>query len=132
MKVGAVDMIIEHLPARPHDSGCNYIYCLSFCKGLVSEFLSAPLLFFAERNIHYNMSSFNESVGLGYLKTHAIEFVKYPSGINGMSVWCPLGVTGISKMDKWLIHNCGFRADTVTCMKDHSGCENLPKCELFS
>ena len=24
------------------------------------------------------MSSFNESVGLGYLKTHAIEFVKYP------------------------------------------------------
>uniref|UniRef100_A0A2K5BXT9 1-phosphatidylinositol 4,5-bisphosphate phosphodiesterase n=1 Tax=Aotus nancymaae TaxID=37293 RepID=A0A2K5BXT9_AOTNA len=27
-----------------------------------------------ERNIHYNMSSFNESVGLGYLKTHAIEF----------------------------------------------------------
>uniref|UniRef100_A0A670HQ81 1-phosphatidylinositol 4,5-bisphosphate phosphodiesterase n=1 Tax=Podarcis muralis TaxID=64176 RepID=A0A670HQ81_PODMU len=30
-----------------------------------------------ERNIHYNMSSFNESVGLGYLKTHAIEFVNY-------------------------------------------------------
>ncbi|KAF4790379.1 1-phosphatidylinositol 4,5-bisphosphate phosphodiesterase beta-4 [Turdus rufiventris] len=29
-----------------------------------------------ERNIHHNMSSFNESVGLGYLKTHAIEFVK--------------------------------------------------------
>lgn len=35
-------------------------------------------LFFLERNIHHNMSSFNESVGLGYLKTHAIEFVKYP------------------------------------------------------
>lgn len=35
-------------------------------------------LFFPERNIHHNMSSFNESVGLGYLKTHAIEFVKYP------------------------------------------------------
>uniref|UniRef100_A0A3B3CKT8 Phosphoinositide phospholipase C n=1 Tax=Oryzias melastigma TaxID=30732 RepID=A0A3B3CKT8_ORYME len=31
----------------------------------------------AERNIHYNMSSFNESVGLGYLKTNAIEFVSY-------------------------------------------------------
>uniref|UniRef100_A0A8C5SMK2 Phosphoinositide phospholipase C n=1 Tax=Laticauda laticaudata TaxID=8630 RepID=A0A8C5SMK2_LATLA len=30
-----------------------------------------------EHNIHYNMSSFNESVGLGYLKTHAIEFVNY-------------------------------------------------------
>ncbi len=25
------------------------------------------------------MSSFNESAGLGYLKTAAIEFVKYPS-----------------------------------------------------
>ncbi|ELW64299.1 1-phosphatidylinositol-4,5-bisphosphate phosphodiesterase beta-4 [Tupaia chinensis] len=36
-----------------------------------------------ERNIHYNMSSFNESVGLGYLKTHAIEFVKYPYESNG-------------------------------------------------
>ncbi|GAA6097893.1 1-phosphatidylinositol 4,5-bisphosphate phosphodiesterase beta-4 isoform X4 [Tachysurus ichikawai] len=31
-----------------------------------------------EKNIHHNMSSFNESVGLGYLKTNAIEFVKYP------------------------------------------------------
>ncbi|KAM4042339.1 1-phosphatidylinositol 4,5-bisphosphate phosphodiesterase beta-4 isoform 2-T4 [Anomaloglossus baeobatrachus] len=30
-----------------------------------------------DRNIHFNMSSFNESVGLGYLKTHAIEFVNY-------------------------------------------------------
>uniref|UniRef100_A0A671MHZ7 1-phosphatidylinositol 4,5-bisphosphate phosphodiesterase n=1 Tax=Sinocyclocheilus anshuiensis TaxID=1608454 RepID=A0A671MHZ7_9TELE len=30
-----------------------------------------------ERNIHHNMSSFNESVGLGYLKTNAIEFVNY-------------------------------------------------------
>lgn len=33
---------------------------------------------FLEKNIHHNMSSFNESVGLGYLKTNAIEFVKYP------------------------------------------------------
>uniref|UniRef100_A0A8C1UIY1 Phosphoinositide phospholipase C n=1 Tax=Cyprinus carpio TaxID=7962 RepID=A0A8C1UIY1_CYPCA len=30
-----------------------------------------------KRNIHHNMSSFNESVGLGYLKTNAIEFVNY-------------------------------------------------------
>lgn len=28
------------------------------------------------------MSSFNESVGLGYLKTHAIEFVKYPFSLS--------------------------------------------------
>lgn len=37
-----------------------------------------------ERNIHHNMSSFNESVGLGYLKTNAIEFVKYPLN------WCEI------------------------------------------
>lgn len=91
MKVGATDKIMEHLPAKLHDSGCNYIYCLSFCEGLMTGFLSASLLFFTERNIHYNMSSFNESVGLGYLKTHAIEFVKYPYGISGMSGWCTLG-----------------------------------------
>ncbi|KAH9495022.1 1-phosphatidylinositol 4,5-bisphosphate phosphodiesterase beta-4 [Bulinus truncatus] len=32
-----------------------------------------------ERNIQYHMSSFNENTGLGYLKTQALEFVKYPS-----------------------------------------------------
>lgn len=31
-----------------------------------------------DRNIHYHMSSFNENTGLGYLKTQAIELVKYP------------------------------------------------------
>lgn len=36
------------------------------------------IFYLLERNIHHNMSSFNESVGLGYLKTNAIEFVKYP------------------------------------------------------
>ncbi|XP_030621600.1 1-phosphatidylinositol 4,5-bisphosphate phosphodiesterase beta-4 [Chanos chanos] len=30
-----------------------------------------------EKNIHHNMSSFNESLGLGYLRTNAIEFVNY-------------------------------------------------------
>ncbi|XP_069116571.1 1-phosphatidylinositol 4,5-bisphosphate phosphodiesterase beta-4-like isoform X2 [Argopecten irradians] len=30
-----------------------------------------------ERNIHYHMSSFNESTGLGYLKSHAVELVNY-------------------------------------------------------
>uniref|UniRef100_A0A4W4FNL7 1-phosphatidylinositol 4,5-bisphosphate phosphodiesterase n=1 Tax=Electrophorus electricus TaxID=8005 RepID=A0A4W4FNL7_ELEEL len=30
-----------------------------------------------EKNIHHHMSSFNESVGLGYLKTNALEFVNY-------------------------------------------------------
>uniref|UniRef100_A0A8C1NER1 1-phosphatidylinositol 4,5-bisphosphate phosphodiesterase n=1 Tax=Cyprinus carpio TaxID=7962 RepID=A0A8C1NER1_CYPCA len=30
-----------------------------------------------EENIHHHMSSFNESVGLGYLRTNAIEFVNY-------------------------------------------------------
>uniref|UniRef100_A0A673GH48 Phosphoinositide phospholipase C n=1 Tax=Sinocyclocheilus rhinocerous TaxID=307959 RepID=A0A673GH48_9TELE len=31
----------------------------------------------SKNNIHHNMSSFNESVGLGYLRTNAIEFVNY-------------------------------------------------------
>ena len=30
-----------------------------------------------EKNIHHNMSSFAETTGLNYLKTHAIEFVNY-------------------------------------------------------
>lgn len=86
MKVGATDIMMEHLPPKPHDSKCNYIYHLSFVS-LMAEFLSASLLFFTERNIHYNMSSFNESVGLGYLKTHAIEFVKYPYVLSGINGW---------------------------------------------
>lgn len=94
----------------------------------MAGFLSASLLFFTERNIHYNMSSFNESVGLGYLKTHAIEFVKYPYGKSGR---CTFGLAGVSKTDKWLIHNCGYRANKIICVKDHSGCENLPKVNCF-
>ncbi|PIK62740.1 putative 1-phosphatidylinositol 4,5-bisphosphate phosphodiesterase beta-4 isoform X5 [Apostichopus japonicus] len=31
-----------------------------------------------ELNLHFQMSSFNESVGLGYIKQQCIEFVKYP------------------------------------------------------
>ncbi|GFY66746.1 phosphoinositide phospholipase C [Trichonephila inaurata madagascariensis] len=31
-----------------------------------------------EKNIHHNMSSFAETAALGYLKSQAIEFVKYP------------------------------------------------------
>ena len=30
----------------------------------------------AEKNIHFHMSSFNESVALGCLKQYAVEFVK--------------------------------------------------------
>lgn len=52
----------------------------------------AVIIFLPDRNVHYNMSSFNESVGLGYLKTHAIEFVKYPCRYNwgagrGLAPW---------------------------------------------
>ena len=86
MKAGATDIMMEHLPPKPHDSKCNSIYHLSFVS-LMAEFLSASLLFFTERNIHYNMSSFNESVGLGYLKTHAIDFVKYPYVLSGINGW---------------------------------------------
>ncbi len=50
--------------------GVIYINILMIYECLLCCFIS-------ERNIHHNMS-FNESVGLGYLKTNAIEFVKYP------------------------------------------------------
>lgn len=42
------------------------------------------------------MSSFNESVGLGYLKTHAIEFVKYPCIASGMCFGGTFGLVEIS------------------------------------
>lgn len=93
--------------------------------------LSASLFFFTERNIHYNMSSFNESVGLGYLKTHAIEFVKYPYVVNRTNGCCALGLAVVSKADKCLIDNCGCRANKIICVKDLCNCENLPKCEMF-
>lgn len=53
-------------------------FCILLCF-ILSILKWILFLIVLERNIHYNMSSFNESVGLGYLKTHAIEFVKYPS-----------------------------------------------------
>ncbi|XP_041070231.1 1-phosphatidylinositol 4,5-bisphosphate phosphodiesterase beta-4 isoform X1 [Carcharodon carcharias] len=60
--VGATTNIHPYLSAM-----VNYAQPVKFQGFQVAE----------ERNIHYNMSSFNESVGLGYLKTHAIEFVNY-------------------------------------------------------
>ncbi|XP_042188776.1 1-phosphatidylinositol 4,5-bisphosphate phosphodiesterase beta-4 isoform X2 [Callorhinchus milii] len=60
--VGATTNIHPYLSAM-----VNYAQPVKFQGFQVAE----------ERNIHCNMSSFNESVGLGYLKTHAIEFVNY-------------------------------------------------------
>ncbi|XP_049446253.1 1-phosphatidylinositol 4,5-bisphosphate phosphodiesterase beta-4-like isoform X1 [Epinephelus fuscoguttatus] len=60
--VGATTNIHPYLSAM-----VNYAQPVKFQSFEVAE----------ERNIHHNMSSFNESVGLGYLKTNAIEFVNY-------------------------------------------------------
>ncbi|XP_039593840.1 1-phosphatidylinositol 4,5-bisphosphate phosphodiesterase beta-4 isoform X4 [Polypterus senegalus] len=60
--VGATTNIHPYLSAM-----INYAQPVKFQSFDVAE----------DRNIHYNMSSFNESVGLGYLKTNAIEFVNY-------------------------------------------------------
>ncbi|KAJ3606683.1 hypothetical protein NHX12_026202, partial [Muraenolepis orangiensis] len=60
--VGATTNIHPYLSAM-----VNYAQPVKFQRFDVAE----------ERNIHHNMSSFNESVGLGYLKTNAIEFVNY-------------------------------------------------------
>uniref|UniRef100_A0A673WVU3 1-phosphatidylinositol 4,5-bisphosphate phosphodiesterase n=1 Tax=Salmo trutta TaxID=8032 RepID=A0A673WVU3_SALTR len=60
--VGATTNIHPYLSAM-----VNYAQPVKFQSFDVAE----------ERNIHHNMSSFNESVGLGYLKSNAIEFVNY-------------------------------------------------------
>ncbi|KAJ8290553.1 hypothetical protein GJAV_G00014400 [Gymnothorax javanicus] len=60
--VGATTSIHPYLSAM-----VNYAQPIKFQGFNVAE----------EKNIHHNMSSFNESVGLGYLKTNAIEFVNY-------------------------------------------------------
>ncbi|KAI1897736.1 hypothetical protein AGOR_G00086350 [Albula goreensis] len=60
--VGATTNIHPYLSAM-----VNYAQPVKFQSFDVAE----------ERNIHHNMSSFNESVGLGYLKTNALEFVNY-------------------------------------------------------
>lgn len=57
---------------------CGLFLCAALVKAKCQKHFLSPLLCLSERNIHHNMSSFNESVGLGYLKTNAIEFVKYP------------------------------------------------------
>lgn len=44
---------------------------------LIKCVLLVKLVSLTEKNIHHNMSSFSEPVGLGYLKTQAIEFVNY-------------------------------------------------------
>ena len=46
--------------------------------GCIAAVYLSPPLPVTDNNIHHNMSSFNETVGLGLLKTSAIEFVKYP------------------------------------------------------
>lgn len=60
--VGATTNIHPYLSAM-----VNYAQPVKFQSFDVAE----------EKNIYHNMSSFNEPVGLGYLKTNAIEFVNY-------------------------------------------------------
>lgn len=59
------------------------------------------------------MSSFNESVGLGYLKTNALEFVKYP-----LSLLLYFSRQYINLLQMW---NAGFLMGgseaKVTCVK---------------
>lgn len=68
------------------DKGNNYSESI-----LVSQFLSHNqykkqvtinagylITFIAEKNLSYNISSFNESTGFGLLKASPVEFVRYP------------------------------------------------------
>jgi hypothetical protein len=63
------------------------------------------------------MSSFNESVGLGYLKTHAIEFVKYPYVISRMRDQCPFDLVGFLKIDQWLLCKFDCKVNKILCVK---------------
>ena len=40
--------------------------------------LNILMFVFAEKNLSYQISSFNESTGFGLLKASPVEFVKYP------------------------------------------------------
>jgi len=51
------------------------VVCSSF--GLCFILYNVLSRILAEKNIHHDMSSFNESVALGYLKQAATELVKY-------------------------------------------------------
>uniref|UniRef100_A0A8C6LFV4 Phosphoinositide phospholipase C n=1 Tax=Nothobranchius furzeri TaxID=105023 RepID=A0A8C6LFV4_NOTFU len=67
------------LVIRERECACEHKNMRSFCcwwNQKIPMFSSHPSCV-SERNIYHNMSSFNESVGLGYLKTNAIEFVNY-------------------------------------------------------
>lgn len=68
------------------DKGNNYSESI-----LVTQFLSHNqykkqvtinagylITFIAEKNLSYNISSFNESTGFGLLKASPVEFVRYP------------------------------------------------------
>ena len=80
-----LQVLLYRIPASPHMRFCFILtesvllcnYPLVIGRRINSLLLSCCA--FAERNITYNMSSFNENTGLGLLKSHAIEFVKYPS-----------------------------------------------------
>ncbi|XP_031435590.1 1-phosphatidylinositol 4,5-bisphosphate phosphodiesterase beta-4 isoform X2 [Clupea harengus] len=78
-KVGEANMDVQELINSYHyvaattnvhpylSSIVNYAQAVKFLGFEVAE----------DNNIHHNMSSFNETVGLGLLKTSAIEFVNY-------------------------------------------------------
>ena len=55
-----------------------YSFPLSMLLNLQITQLLAFSHFFAEKNLSYHISSFNESTGFGLLKASPVEFVKYP------------------------------------------------------
>ena len=55
-----------------------YSFPLSMLFNLQITQLLAFSHFFAEKNLSYHISSFNESTGFGLLKASPVEFVKYP------------------------------------------------------
>ena len=56
----------------------SYVLFMSVIQSVEFIIICPLYVCFTERGIHYHMSSFNENTGLGYLKSQAVEFVKYP------------------------------------------------------
>jgi len=55
----------------------NFKY-LAMYSATGKDVLFLIFFIFAEKNLSYHISSFNESTGFGLLKASPVEFVKYP------------------------------------------------------
>ena len=86
----------------------NFKY-LAMYSATGKDVLFLIFFIFAEKNLSYHISSFNESTGFGLLKASPVEFVKYPfSGLQNKILfskakYCGLGYT-VNRSSLFLSH----------------------------